>query len=619
MNQGMDELLEMLKEWEDAGGVGSIQFKGLEVAGIQFQHPLIRQVAKVFSKVSTMDGTHNTTKFEKSTLITSVGQDSFGHMFHAGCAYSASESLSSMSDLVKILGLEEVIETLITDASKASFALALQLACGHILCSYHFRKHLSKAMDNVGGIERKSIWDSIMKTLKWQGYKSDAALMVVSVNYLFHYFIHIFTMFQDINLISAKFKGSNSKLDLVIDTLIENRKNLCAFHTTQLFSFGKSSSQLSECQNSQIKGGNSYARWLRAQNYLETLVHIATLMRLYIDETKERIQKCVLEKRVVSPWIEDKLRSSLRKINRCLFPQPMLQGTEGGDEGVQIWLVFEAVPVKGYLPAFQQRHLIRFKVGVPAPCTCSCPYFTSTRLPCDAMCAIFATKNIQSIEAISHHMDGMWLIRSHPIYPIAMALVASAGVVLPEAVAVSHATPAKKHVAIERANADALRSIQLPTDVSSRRHVLSTLFEQVLSRTAACASSSSDLHAFLVQHRSKLSQSQTLFVPPPLAISVRQTSAGLGPSAEVPNRANAPKRGYNPSAKKRVSTAKLTDPTKYSTHKNAGFNQPVQCLCGCTYNNEKKVRHNIMHYLTCVHFLYRQHGLIANPKIIVCG
>jgi hypothetical protein len=233
------------------------------------------------------------------------------------------------------------------------------------------------------------------------------------------------------------------------------------------------------------------------------------------------------------------------------------------------------------------------------------------------MCAILATKNIQSIEAISHHMDGMWLIRNHPIYPIAMALVASAGEVLQEAVAVPHATPAKKNVAIERLNADAMRTIQLPTDASSRRHVLSTLFEQVLSRTAACASSSSDLHAFLVQHRSKLSQSQTLFVPPPSAISGRQTSAGMGPAAEVPNRANAPRRGYNPAAKKRVTTAKITDPTKYSTHKSAGFNQPVTCQCGCTYNNEKKVRHNALSYMRSL--LDRQHLLIANPKTMFCG
>jgi hypothetical protein len=191
MNHGMDELIKLLTEWEDAGGVGKLQFDGLEVSGIQFQHPIIRQVAKVFSKVSTMDGTHHTTKFEKSTLITSVGQDSFGHMFHAGCAYAATESLNSMSELVKLLGLEDVIETLITDASKASFALALQLACGHILCSYHFRKHLSKAMDNVGSTQRKSIWESFMKILKWQGYKSDDELVAVSDQNFILLFTHL--------------------------------------------------------------------------------------------------------------------------------------------------------------------------------------------------------------------------------------------------------------------------------------------------------------------------------------------------------------------------------------------------------------------------------------------
>ncbi len=408
----------------------------------------------------------------------------------------------------------------------------------------------------------------------------------------------------------------NSKLDSVIDTLLANRKQLCAFHTTKLFSFGKTSSQLSECQNSQIKGGNSYARWIRAQTYVETLVHIATLMNLYVDDTIGRILKCVDEKKVVSPWIQAKLETSLRKLHRCLFPAPRLHDTQGGDDGVEIWLLFEAVPVKGCLPAFQQKHSIRFKLGQPAPCTCSCPYFTSTRLPCCAMCAVFSSKNIQTIEAISHHMDEMWLIRCHPIYPVAMSLAASGAsgvaVALPPVTSQNMIAVSET---IARSNADAMRSVQLPTDVSSRRMVLSNLFAQVLSRTAACSTSSRDMHAYLVQHRSKLAQSQSLFVPPASEISVYQAAVGMGPASEVLNRANIT---YNPAKKGRVRIARSSDPSKYSTHKQAGYNQPVECLCGIKYTNEKKVRLT-MHYITCVQSFYRLHLITANQRNMWLG
>ncbi len=309
-------------------------------------------------------------------------------------------------------------------------------------------------------------------------------------------------------------------------------------------------------------------------------------MNLYVDDTIGRIQKCVNEKKVVSQWIEEKLDNSLRKINRCLFPAPRLHDTEGGNDGVETWLLFEAVPVNGYLPAFQQRHNIRFKLGQPAPCTCSCPYFTSTRLPCNAMCALFSTKNIQTIEAISHHMDEMWLIRGHPIYTLAMSLEAArasgVGVVVPP-VASQNVTAVSE--TITRSNADAMRSVQLPTDVGSRRVVLSNLFAQVLSRTAACSAFSRDMHDYLVQHRSKLAQSQSVFVPPTSQISAYQSAAGMGPAADVPNRANIT---YNPAKKGRVRIARNSDPSKYSTFRSAGHNMPVKCLCGLTYNNEKK-------------------------------
>jgi hypothetical protein len=184
IDEGMDQLIDFLHKFEAAGGVGKLQYNNLKVVGIQVQHPLIREIAKMFGVVTTIDGTHNTTKHEESTLLCATGMDSFGKLFHSGLAFSPSENEQSMLQLIESLGL--CVQTLITDASKAALALAKKMAWGHILCSYHFRKLFSQSMENIDAAHRKTIWESVMKTLRWNGYKSDADLFEVrqfSINF----------------------------------------------------------------------------------------------------------------------------------------------------------------------------------------------------------------------------------------------------------------------------------------------------------------------------------------------------------------------------------------------------------------------------------------------------
>ena len=275
VDNGLDQLVELLKQWNAEGGVGLFQYDNMEIRSIQFQHPLLRDVAIMFGKVTTMDATHNTTQHDKSLLTTVTGQDSFGKLYHGGCSYDASENAEDMQRILGLLGIEP--ETLITDASKASFALVQALRCSHIVCSFHYRRTFSQSMDSLDATDRKAIWEAVMKALKWQGYKDDADLV------------------KDIDKILRKYEGKNTKLDTALDTLKRHRHVLCAFHTKHFFGFGKTSSQLSECVHSQIKGGNSFSRWLRANSYVDSVRHIVANMKLYVDETATRIQACVAE------------------------------------------------------------------------------------------------------------------------------------------------------------------------------------------------------------------------------------------------------------------------------------------------------------------------------------
>jgi hypothetical protein len=379
------------------------------------------------------------------------------------------------------------------------------------------------------------------------------------------------------------YKGKNKKLDDYFKTLMQHRFRVCAFHTKQIFNFGKSSSQLSECWHSQIKGGNEFSRFLRAQSFIETIVHIATSMKIYLDETIAKIRKCVDAKHEVSDWIGAKIDASVKRINRCLCPVPRLNGTENGYE---LWLLFESVPLRDYLPAFVQKHEVRFKEL--SVCECRCPYFVSTKLPCSAVCAVLAQKGYATIPQLSQFLHGMWLVRNHPLFEHATKPQEQASQIIEPPL------PPIQSVAddagnICRMNADAMRALEVPTDPPGRRQYLSSLWEQIITGTIASAPASRSLAAFLLQHRATLSRSQVLMVPPARAITSAQDRSGKGPAADVANKAAKP--AYNRSAKKRVADARSKDPACYSVCRTGIPGQMVKCLCGVEHVNDKRVSH----------------------------
>jgi hypothetical protein len=269
-----------------------------------------------------------------------------------------------------------------------------------------------------------------------------------------------------------------------------------------------------------------------------------------------------------------------------MFPAARLQGTEGGDQGYEIWLLLESVPVQGYLPAFQQPHLVKFKLGVSAPCSCSCPHFTSTKLPCCAMCALLASKNIQSIEDIAAYMDKIWLVENHPLF--ALATQSSAPAAATCQVAIPLISPSVASNVISASNSQAMQQMMLPTDTSGRQAVLVQLFNQLMPTTAASASLCKNLYSLLIQHRTVMSKSQSIIRPPISEVSVAQAACGTGPASAVVNLANVV-RTYRRGEKNRIGTARKRDPSCYMVHKTGAPGAEVTCLCGDTHINDHKV------------------------------
>lgn len=166
----MDRLVQFLAACEQAGGVGRIGHTNLRISSVIMQHPLMRKVGRCFGKVSTGDGTHNTSMYADSTLLIQACQDSLGKMAITACSYAEGESEGSIKALIDASGLGDIIETWISDNSKASNSLVENMQFNHVLCFWHFTRNLTQAMEFISAAHRPELWDGVLKVLSWRGY-----------------------------------------------------------------------------------------------------------------------------------------------------------------------------------------------------------------------------------------------------------------------------------------------------------------------------------------------------------------------------------------------------------------------------------------------------------------
>jgi hypothetical protein len=231
---------------------------------------------------------------------------------------------------------------------------------------------------------------------------------------------------MDLLALETRFGSLNDRLRSSLQELYNARQKLCAFFTTQTMNNGKSSSQLSEVFNSSLKGGNEYARILRANNYFQTLHHVSQLFSQYIDETVNAIRSCLKSKHVVSDYMYKKLEESIRRVARCLSSPPKLESTF--HDGSEIWIVLEKVPEFGCLPAYDQQHKVTFKSSVNVQAmTCVCPYFVSTQILCSGCATVGSVKGSSSARELIPFLKDHWLVANHPLAFLANQDVESHG------------------------------------------------------------------------------------------------------------------------------------------------------------------------------------------------
>ena len=309
---------------------------------------------------------------------------------------------------------------------------------------------------------------------------------------------------------------------------------------------------------------------------------------MYIDQAVAAIIDCVKTKKLVSPWIERKLNVSLKRVPACLSVHPAKLST--ADNGTESWQIIEKVPAFKHLPAYDQVHSVRFCNGSPS--SCSCPYFVSTIIVCSGIATVCCVKGGALIDSLIPHLEPMWLVASHPLYDEAkQAITAIPG----QPLSVSSLIHSSQPPPMQRLqSAVVVGATAIPQGKPERRAMLNQIFVELLPRTIDSAALTSALHQLLVQHRSTCVGSTSLLMPPPLAITQRQATAGLGHASEVQNLAN-----YDRRSKQRKATAQMKDPSLFTVYKSAAHGAQVQCMCGTTHTNDKKTA--AAHRTTPVH------------------
>ena len=387
----------------------------------------------------------------------------------------------------------------------------------------------------------------------------------------------------DLSALQTRFGSLNERLCSSLQELYDARQKLCAFFTTQTLNNGKSSSQLSEVFNSSVKGGNEYARILRANNYYQTLHHISQLFSLYVDETVKAIQSCLKAKRVVSDYMYKKLEESIRRVARCLSSPPKMEATL--HDGSEIWIVLEKVPEFGCLPAYDQQHKVTFKSSLNVQAmTCVCPYFVSTQILCSGCATVGSVKGSSSAQGLIPFLKDHWLVANHPLAFLAKQGVVSGGDGVDDhwqQEAADHNDFADPH-----GSCAVVAVSDIPQSASDRREMLTSVFNEVVSSTIKDTSLCRSLLEALVSHRAKCYSASSLLMPPASAITQAQENAGLGPQSEVKNLAAV--AVYERRKKQRVGTAQNKDPTAYSLYKTAAFMKMVKCPCGKEVLNERR-------------------------------
>jgi hypothetical protein len=86
------------------------------------------------------------------------------------CSYAEGESEGSIKALIDASGLGDIIETWISDNSKASNSLVENMQFNHVLCFWHFTRNLTQAMEFISAAHRPELWDGVLKVLSWRGY-----------------------------------------------------------------------------------------------------------------------------------------------------------------------------------------------------------------------------------------------------------------------------------------------------------------------------------------------------------------------------------------------------------------------------------------------------------------
>ncbi|XXQ37759.1 Uncharacterized protein PBTT_08695 [Plasmodiophora brassicae] len=429
----------------DAGGVFDIRFDDcLRIEEVLVQKPSMKAYAAQYGDFTILDGTFKISMYDL-TLLVFTNVDCLLKSTLTGMAFAPSERSETVVRAARSFSLVTEQSVLMTDQAPGFACAADELGMVHLLCLHHFRTALFSAHSGMDQGTRDTFMKSC-NSLIFDVSDSSSAFA---------------TVFSSVRQQFGRYPAAKKFLS----SLWDHREQVCATFTAVHFTAGHVATQRGEANNSRIKEGGLLSKDLASYNLHQTLEHLTEIIRRQEADAKKEIKALIKaghgwSKAVHAIWKSENEQSD----NYACSPM---------DASSRRW---RAVRHDGRGTA----HVVQLRDpslsnASPYP-TCTCKQFTSTLIPCAAICAVY--HHVVDPLFYVETLHPRWWISRHPGYAACASELGLSASVPPE-------SQLDRNLPVPNLHMQLVQDIRVPSTEAMRYRRLDEACKELCS--AACS------------------------------------------------------------------------------------------------------------------------------------
>lgn len=370
-NIGVDKLEKFAEDIKKDGGICKFSVdNSFYLKSLIFSNSQMHSLSRIYGDVIVVDGTYCISQSDY-VLISISGVHPLGLNVLLATVICRSENSSDIAEALKILGFKQGT-TMITDEAGCYAKAASMLNFHHVLCQWHYMRKVDKAINCLEKESRAEIIQLFNDAIKYCKSEDEINIKIITLE---------------------KFKGMSKKLDYLIETINNVKKNLCCYYTNRYLTLGMNTTSRGESYHSSLKRFVDASKF----NIVQLLQHIVHVNDNTVAKIKELGSK-QMHNADISTYVLEKFKEEMFNVSNC--------SARNENENDAEWIIDE----NNIKEPFHVQ--VSDQDGV-AITSCSCSFFISTRLHCRHLICVFFRKNINIKE--SKLLERRWRLSSCPI------------------------------------------------------------------------------------------------------------------------------------------------------------------------------------------------------------